>query len=203
MVSSTFKSFSALMFAYLLVSCGSNSSSSVSDNSSVFPDPNAYYKLQTLWREPENKCLEGNHFDPASTLEGAAFLDDCVDATGQEWKFVEVDSVNSPGQYFLQTKFREPENECLEGNGISPTSTLGGAAFMTGCGPFTGQIWIMTEFDSVNLPGYYHLQTLASAAENKCFEGNNVDAPVALTGGAYMSDCGNFSGQLWKFTAIP
>ena len=108
------------------------STATTSTTAAFAPSSDVSYKLQTLWLEDSNKCFEGNKFDSTSTLEGAAFMDDCADVSGQLWKFVEYDSVNRPGYYYMKTVFLENENQCLEGNGISPTSTLGGASFMTG-----------------------------------------------------------------------
>jgi hypothetical protein len=37
--------------------------------------------------------------------------------------------------------FLEKENKCLEGNKLSPRSTLRGAAFMDNCQNVSGQLW--------------------------------------------------------------
>lgn len=49
---------------------------------------NGYYRLQTMFLENENYCLEGNKIGPNSTLGGATFQDQCQDVSGQYWKFV-------------------------------------------------------------------------------------------------------------------
>lgn len=100
------------------------------------PDGLGLYRMKTKFQGP-NKCLEGNAFKPTSTLGGAAFMDDCMNVRGQLWKIVPWNS-----QYFtLTTLFREPYGECLEGNKFANTSTLGGAAFMSHCRPFSGQLF--------------------------------------------------------------
>lgn len=100
---------------------------------------NGLYRMTTLFLEGQGKCFEGNKFAPTSTLKGAAFMDNCRNVSGQIWK------IQPAGAYFkLTTLFREPFGECLEGNKFAATSTLGGAAFMSRCLPFTGQLWRAT-----------------------------------------------------------
>lgn len=95
-----------------------------------------YYRMKTRF-QGAGKCFEGNRFAPSSTLGGAAFMDNCQNVSGQMWKIK-----NRGSQYFtLTTLFRESSNECLEGNAFKPTSTLGGAAFMSKCKPFSGQLF--------------------------------------------------------------
>lgn len=155
-----------------------------------------YYKLQTLFQEPDNKCLEGNKFAPSSTLKGAAFMDTCQNVSGQLWKFVPAG-----GNYYrLKTLFQEPYNKCLEGNKLAPSSTLGGAAFMDTCQNVSGQLWKITPAQN----GYYKMQTQFQAPDNKCFEGNKFAPTSTLQGAAFMDTCQNVSGQLWKFVpALP
>jgi len=162
-----------------------------------------YYKLQTLQLESNNKCLEGNRFDPDSTLAGAAFMDDCADVTGQNWKFVEEDKANSPGYYKLQTQFLEFQNKCLEGNVLAPNNTLAGAAFMDDCANVTGQYWKLIEFDSETITGYFQLVTLLSESRSECLEGNSLGETSTLDGASFMADCTNFTGQIWKVIAQP
>ena len=53
----------------------------------------------------------------------------CGNFTGQAWK------IYPNGNYFqLQTQDAESRSECLEGNAVGETSTLGGASFMSTCG---------------------------------------------------------------------
>jgi len=153
------------------------------------PDANKYYTLQTLFLKDDDKCLEGNLFDPGSTLEGAAFMDTCQNVSGQYWKFIN----ESNGYYQLTTQFQEGADKCLEGNKIGPTSTLGGASFMAGCGNFSGQFWKIVPDAS----GYYRLQTMGLESENMCYEGNMLDPNATLKGAAFMDSCQDVSGQLW------
>ncbi|HRJ41542.1 MAG TPA: FG-GAP-like repeat-containing protein [Caldilineaceae bacterium] len=154
-------------------------------------DTSKYYRLQTKFLEAENKCLEGNRLDPNSVLSGAAFMDTCQDVTGQFWKFVDAGN----GYYRLQTKFLEAENRCLEGNRLDPNSVLGGAAFMDTCKDVTGQLWKVADAGE----GYHRMQTKFLEAENKCLEGNRLDPNSVLSGAAFMDDCQDVLGQLWKF----
>lgn len=103
----------------------------------LIPVNDGYFKLTTQFLESENMCLEGNKFDPSSTLKGAAFMDTCQNVTGQLWKKIPAEN----GYFKLTTKFLENENKCLEGNKVAPSSTLGGAAFMDDCQSVSGQLW--------------------------------------------------------------
>lgn len=48
--------------------------------------PDVRYRLQTVFSEPQGRCLEGNGgVNPDSVLGGAAFMDTCQDVTGQLW----------------------------------------------------------------------------------------------------------------------
>ena len=47
-----------------------------------------YYRLQTMFLEKEDRCLEGNKIGPNSTLGGATFQDKCQNVSGQYWKFI-------------------------------------------------------------------------------------------------------------------
>lgn len=99
------------------------------------PQANGYYRMKTQFQGPR-KCLEGNKRAASSTLGGAAFMDNCQNVSGQLWK------IKPFGKYFtLTTQFRAPHNECLEGNRFHSSSSLGGAAFMSRCKPFTGQLF--------------------------------------------------------------
>lgn len=168
---------------------------------------NGYYKLQNRFLEAENKCLEGNKPDALSTIEGASFMDDCQDVSGQLWSITPV----GDNTFQLQTQFLQPENKCLEGNRFMHGATLNGASFMDDCGNFTGQIWTATLESNFHFgePGgfvpkqdvYYTLQTLLSQPRLECFESNFVDPASTLFGAAFMDGCGNFSGQQWKFVA--
>ena len=99
------------------------------------------YKMKTVF-QGDGKCLEGNRFAATSTLRGAAFMDNCQNVSGQLWKIVD----RGNGYFTLTTMFRESSGECLEGNRFAPTSTLEGAAFMSTCRPFTGQLFKAEKF---------------------------------------------------------
>ncbi|MEO1761020.1 MAG: carbohydrate-binding protein [Cyanobacteria bacterium J06629_18] len=103
----------------------------------LVPVGNGYFRLKTQFLEKENKCFEGNKLSPRSTLKGAAFMDNCQNVSGQLWKLVPAGN----GYFRLKTMFLEKENKCLEGNKLSPRSTLKGAAFMDNCQNVSGQLW--------------------------------------------------------------
>ena len=85
-----------------------------------------YFRLQTLFLEPENKCLEGNSIAEDAVLGGASFMDDCSEAVGQRWRIIDF----GDGNYRLVTAFLEPNGYCLAGStGPNPDAPFGGAAF--------------------------------------------------------------------------
>lgn len=158
-------------------------------------DDSQYYRLQSMYVEDENKCLEGNYLENGTILNGAAFMDDCQDVAGQLWKIVAVED----GYYFLQTLFLEDEGKCLVGNRLAQDSVLGGAAFMADCEETPDQLWQFIEAEA----GYYYMQTLLSEEEGSCFESNRLADGAFLEGAAYMDACQNVTGQLWKLMPVP
>ncbi|CAN0012770.1 unnamed protein product [Chrysoparadoxa australica] len=146
------------------------------------------YRLQTMFQAPENKCFEGNRFSPESTLGGGAFMDTCQNVTGQLWKI----EAQGGGWFRLKTLF-QGDGKCLEGNRFSPDATLGGAAYMDNCQNVSGQFWALQPQGD----GWYRLKTQFQG-EGKCLEGNRFSPDSTLGGAAYMDNCQNVSGQLWK-----
>ena len=97
------------------------------------------YWLQTRLGEAESKCLEGNDRGLGSTLQGAAFMDDCSSSPGQLWSVVADDE----DTFRLKNGFSGPAR-CLEGNRVTAGATLGGAALMRDCLYESGQFWSAT-----------------------------------------------------------
>jgi hypothetical protein len=100
--------------------------------------------------------------------------------------------------FYLKTLFRG-DDECLEGNVLSPHSKLGGAAFMKmGCGA-SGQHFRLR---LVPRGGDFHLKT-SRGGENLCLDGNRFSDKAFLGGAAFMSPCtggGAYQpGMLWNF----
>ncbi len=149
-----------------------------------------FYRMQTQFQAPENKCFEGSRVDPALSLGGAARMDDCQNVTGQLWIVIPA----GQGRYRLSTAFQMPEGKCLEGNKFDRSSALGGAAFLDDCQNVSGQLW---KFEPAG-NGWYKLKTVFQG-NNKCLEGNKFDPASTLGGAAFMDNCQNVSGQLWKF----
>ena len=106
------------------------------------PGNEGYFWLQTAFLESRDKCLEGNRLSPESVLKGAAFMNDCDRQTGQFWKLEPAGN----GFFRLKTLFRG-EGKCLEGNGLSERSVLGGASFMDDCKNVSGQLWRLEPVD--------------------------------------------------------
>ena len=146
------------------------------------------YRLQTMFQAPENKCFEGNRFSAESTLGGAAFMDTCQNVTGQLWTI----QAQGDGWYRLKTLF-QGDGKCLEGNRYAPEAVLSGAAYMDNCQNVSGQLWKLEPQGD----GWYRLKTQFQG-EGKCLEGNRFAPESTLGGAAFMDNCQNVSGQLWK-----
>lgn len=162
--------------------------------SSAANPPNGYFRMQTMFQIPNDRCLESNKVVPGAARKGATFLDRCQDVSGQLWKAVPI----GRGWFRLQSMFLERENFCLEGSKpFAPGDPLKGAARMDPCGNFTGQNWRFLRKND----GFFQLTNEALEDENHCLEGSAPDAANdPLAGAARMDPCGNFSGQLWKLT---
>ena len=159
---------------------------------SPFPDGH-YVKLKIKGKD--NWCLEGNRLSSESVLKGAAFMNDCDRQTGQYWKAKPVPGKS--GYYWLQTKFLESKNKCLEGNRLSPQSVLKGAAFMNDCDRQTGQFWKFVPDGN----GYFRMKT-DFQGDNKCLEGNGLHPKAFMGGASFMDDCKNVTGQKWRVEVI-
>ena len=147
------------------------------------------YRLQTMFQAPENKCFEGNRYAVESVLGGAAFMDTCQNVTGQLWQIQD----QGDGWYRLKTLF-QGEGKCLEGNRFAPDATLRGGAFMDTCQNVSGQLWKLEPQGD----GWYKMKTMFQG-DGKCLEGNRFAPDATLGGAAFMDNCQNVSGQLWKF----
>lgn len=154
--------------------------------------PDGYFKLKSMFQEPNNRCLESNRVAPSSMLGGASFMDICQDVSGQLWKAMPA----SNGYFRLTSMFLETENMCLEGSKpFAPDDLLNGAARMDPCGNFKGQLWRLIPRDN----GYFQITNMFLEGENRCLESSTPTASGdPLKGAARMSPCGNFSGQMWK-----
>lgn len=138
------------------------------------PSTNVWYKLKTHF-QGDAKCLEGNRVHPSSTLSGAAFMDNCQDVSGQMWKFEPV--AGSPGYYRMKTLF-QGNNKCFEGNRLSATSTLKGAAFMDDCQNVSSQLWKIRPFAGSTT--WLTLTTMFRESANECLEGNKFSPASTL-----------------------
>ena len=98
------------------------------------------------------------------------------------------------GYFKLTTMLLEDESQCLEGNQFAPESVLGGAAFMDDCQNVSGQLWKMIPAEN----GYFKLTTMFLEDRGKCLEGNRFAPESVLSGAAFMDNCQNVTGQLWK-----
>jgi len=158
-----------------------------SGDAAELPEDGVWYRLQTEFQGPD-KCLEGNQAASA-VKEGAAFMDDCADVTGQLFRF-EADA--ETGAWRLKTMFQGVD-KCLEGN-ASDSEVHGGAAFMDNCQEVSGQLW-----EVVPDGEHVRLQTLFGGQE-RCLEGNQAGSEVHQ-GAAFMDSCAEVTGQLW--TLVP
>ena len=90
------------------------------------------------------KCLVGKRFG-GGPLGGAAFMDDCGNVAAMHWT---IRRVKGYIKYFtMKTPFPAKHGECFEGNKVADGSTLDGAAFMSECAPFSGQMFYVVSVD--------------------------------------------------------
>jgi len=151
------------------------------------------FLLTTLFLEEKHLQLEGNGgLNPKNTLDGAAFMSEQQNATGEIWKTIPV----GDGYFQLTTLFVEKKGLVLEGNGgLDPKNTLGGAAFMSPQKNATGTMW-----KAIPLPnGYFQLTTRFMETHGVVLEGNGgLDKNNTLGGAAFLSRQTNASGTMWK-----
>lgn len=169
-------------------------------------DTGVEYHLETLALADEQKCLNGNVLGESSTLGGAAFMDDCWNAHGlADWDTIvkpglswQIAPSGSDGYYHLRTSALGADM-CLEGNRHADDAFLLGGAFMDACSDVSGQLWKFVESEAA---GHYRLQTAFLEGENKCFEGNRLAEDSVLGGAAFMDNCLNVTGQLWRLVPV-
>jgi hypothetical protein len=150
----------------------------------------SYLHLTTRWAEEQHECFESNKPAGRNDVSGGAHMDPCGNYSGQLWKLVRT---QQHGYYQIKSMFTEGDGLCLEGNGLVSGASMGGASFMAPCGNVTGQLWKVIQ----NGDGYFKLQSMGGEQSNQCLEGNRTGSG-SLDGRAYMSQCGNFSGQQWR-----
>ncbi|HYX36136.1 MAG TPA: CAP domain-containing protein [Oligoflexus sp.] len=154
-----------------------------------------FYRLKNFTLEAGNKCLEGNQLASGASQQGAAFMDNCQNVSGQAWYFIPT----TDGYYKVTNAFLASQNKCLEGNRFVSGAVAGGAAFMADCQDVTGQKWKMTPQGG---HGYLQLTTQFQELEKKCLEANYLAADAKVGGPAFLGDCQNFSRQLWILEEI-
>lgn len=103
---------------------------------------------------------------------------------------------NYKGWYYLRTQFTG-DDLSLESNGAASTYMNGGS-FMSPQKGATGTMWQLVP-DTKNV-GWYRLKS-KDQGTNKCLEANGKDSPVH-GGAAFMDDCKDVSGQLWKLELV-
>ncbi len=90
----------------------------------LVPVKDGYFRLQTLFSEKDDLCLEGPKADPEAERMGAVFMANSADSDAQLWKLIPA----GEGYYRLRNKLLEKDNECLEGNTADPKAAVDGAA---------------------------------------------------------------------------
>lgn len=105
-------------------------------------------------------------------------------------------SPNFKGHYYLRTAFTG-DDLSLEAN-EAHSKTMNGAAFMSSQKGATGTMWQL--IPDAGQRGWYRLKT-RHTGENKCLESNGKESPVK-NGAAFMDDCKNVSGQLWRLDLV-
>ena len=88
----------------------------------------AFFKLQLVGVQDEDRCLEANGMSERSVLKGESFLDFCQDVTGQEWEAQPVGN----GRFRLRSSLHG-KSRCLSINGGEVPAISVGAPFMAPC----------------------------------------------------------------------
>ncbi len=103
---------------------------------------------------------------------------------------------NYKGWYYLRTQFTG-DDLSLESNGAA-SPTMNGGSFMSSQKGATGTMWKFVP-DEQN-KGWYRLKS-RDQGDGKCLEGNGKDSPFK-GGAAFMDDCKNVTGQLWRLDLV-
>ncbi|MBF0313120.1 MAG: hypothetical protein HQK52_06865 [Oligoflexia bacterium] len=106
------------------------------------PMGNGLYKITNSFLGPQNKCLEGNANNPLSSAQGAAFMAQCQNVTGQLWK---IRPQGGHGYFQLTTEFAESSQLCLEVAFLDSPPLAGGPARMTPCQNLAKHLWRLKE----------------------------------------------------------
>ncbi len=105
-------------------------------------------------------------------------------------------SPNYKGYYYLRTQFTG-DDLSLESNGAA-SKTMNGGAFMSSQKGATGTMWQLVP--DTQDKGWYRLKS-KDAGDKKCLEGNAKNGSVKA-GAAFMDDCKNATGQLWRLDLV-
>ena len=150
--------------------------------------------MTTRFLEGQSFHLEGNRVCDSCTLGGSAFMSgDSGIPSGMQWKAKALPD----GYHHLTTVFQEPAGKVLEGNTFSPSSFLGGAAYMSDGVTSTGAMWQAIPAGG----GYYFLTTKLLESQDLVLEGNRV-APGSTLGGAAFMNNNKASGTMWRFIPL-
>ncbi|WP_176737020.1 CAP domain-containing protein [Oligoflexus tunisiensis] len=104
--------------------------------------PDGYYRITNAFLGSANKCLEGNNKVSGSTADGAAFMADCQNVSGQKWK---IAPQGGHGYFQMTTQFQEANNKCFESTYLNAATKQGGPAFLGDCQNFSRQLWKLEE----------------------------------------------------------
>ena len=141
------------------------------------------FGLASMFVEPDSKCLDANSG-------GFAIQTDCDYNEAQYWRALPA----ADDSYFQLTTEGTP-GLCLQAErGADGGQSAGGGARMVACGDEPGQKWLFTDS---GVEYYYRLQNQAGGSEG-CLEGNRVSQGAYLDGAAFLDNCQDVSGQLWR-----
>lgn len=154
----------------------------------LLSDSRGYFRLET--KQSKNQSLEANELTARSPYKGAAYMAKSKSHKGQYWRLIPM----GKGRFQLTNALLIQKDQALEGNSVGPRATLGGAAFMTTRGAFTGQAWKLVPTDK----GYFRLQTVLSEGKGECLDAKNNAPEKVQSGAVHMAPISNADSQLWR-----
>ena len=93
------------------------------------PEANGYYRMTSMFVEPEGRCLESNKPAGNASMGGRAFMDRCQNVSGQLWKLVpaggqQTTSASPPVSPPVPTASAPPARADHQSNRVQRTPTV-------------------------------------------------------------------------------
>lgn len=153
-----------------------------------------YFRLQTQFLIPENKCLSHSLEQASGVQAGAAFMADCRDDDiGQYWRIRPLGSSN----FQMSSKLSALKGLCLDGNTFNSPKQHKGATYMEECNLSSRQRWNILVKPSNNW-----LTLKAESSNSRCLEGSKTGVNWFQGGASFLDKCQSVTGQNWTLVAI-